>query len=96
MGCINDDGISTSVHQCLHTVEGVIGHTNTGSYAQTTFVILAGHRLVLGLRNILIGDQSDQVVVFIHHRQLLNLILLKDLGSSCQIGLLMGGHQVIF
>ena len=95
MSRIDDDGIHTGIHQCLHTVEGVECDTNTGSHTQTTFLILAGHGLVLRLRNILIGDEADQAVVLIHHGQFLDLILLQNLSSGCQVGLLMGCHQMI-
>ena len=94
MGRIDDDGIDTCVHQGLHTVQGIEGDTDTCCHAQTTFLILARHRLVLGLCDILIGDQTDQTVVLIHHGEFLDFILLQDLGSSRQVCLLMGGHEM--
>ena len=96
MGRINDNGVSTRINECLHTVEGVGRHAYTGSHAQTTFLILTGHRLVLGLRNVLIGNQTHEMVVLVHHGQFLDLILLQDLSGRDQVGLLMGGHEMIF
>ena len=79
---IDDDGINTGIHQCLHTVQGVGGDTYTCSHTQTAFLILACHRLIFRLCDVLIGNQTDQTVILIHHRQLLDLILLQDLGGS--------------
>ena len=92
---IDHDGISTSIYQCLHTVEGIGSDADTCGNTQTTLLILAGHGLVLGLRDVLIGNQTDQMIVLIHNGQFLDLVLLQDLGGSRQVCLLVGGHEVI-
>ena len=92
---INHDGIGTGIHQSLHTVEGINGHTDTSSHTQTTFLVFTSHGLILGLGDVLIGDQTDETVVLVDHRQFLDLVLLQNLGSSDQVGLLMGGHEVL-
>ena len=56
---INNDSVNTGVNQSLHTIQGICCHTDTGSHTQTTLLILAGHGLILGLGNILIGNQTD-------------------------------------
>ena len=95
MRCINDDSVSTSIHKSLHTLEGIRGDTHTGSHTQTTFLILTSHGFVFCLGNILIGYQADQMILLIHHRKLLNFILLQNLSGSRQICLLMCRHKII-
>ena len=96
MGSVDDDSVGTGVDQCLHTLQRVGGDTNAGSHTQTTFLVLAGHGLVLGLGDILIGDEAHQPVLLVHDGQLFNLVPLQNLGSIHQIGMLMGRHQVFF
>ena len=91
---VNDNRIGTSIHKSLHTVKCIIGHTDTSSHAEAAFLILAGHRLILGLGDILISNQTDQTVILIHHRQFLDLVSLQDLGGSRQIRLLMCRYEV--
>ena len=95
MSRIDDDGISTSIYQCLHALQCVAGDAYASSHTQTTLLVLASHRLILGLGDILIGDEAYEVVVLIHHGQLLNLVLLQNLSSSSQVGLLMGGYEIL-
>ena len=79
MSRIDDDGIGTSVDESLHTIERISRHTHTCCHTQTSLLVLTGHRLVLGLGDILIGDESDQTVILVHNGQFLNLISLQDL-----------------
>ena len=95
VGRVDDDGICSRIHQGLHTVERIIGYTHTGCHTETAFLILTGHRLILGLGDILIGNQSYQTVVLIHHRQFFDFVFLQDLGGSRQICLLVGRHQIV-
>ena len=95
MGGVDDDSVGTGTHQGLHALQRVGGDTNAGSHAQTAFGILAGHGLVLGLGDVLIGDEAHETVVLVHHGQFLYLVLLQDVGSCHQVGLLMGGHEVV-
>ena len=95
VGGVDDDGVDASVHQGLHAVQRVGRHTDAGSHAQTALVVLARHGLVLGLRDVLIGNQSHQVVVLVHHGQLLYLVLLQNVGSRRQVGLLVRGDEVV-
>ena len=95
VGSIDNDSVNTGIYQSLHTVECVNSYTHTGGYAQTTLLILAGHRLILSLSDILICDKTDKTIVLIYYRQLLDLVLLQNLCSSGKIGLLMGGNEVL-
>ncbi len=95
MGSINDDGVGTGIHQSLHTVERIGSHTYAGSHTQTALVILTSHGLILGLGNVLIGNQTNQTIILVDHGQLLNLVLLQNLGSCNQVSLLVGSHEII-
>ena len=76
VGGIDDDGIDSGLDQSLCTVHRVDGDANAGCYAQTTFVILAGHGLILGLRDILVGDEAHEMIVAVHHGKFFNLVFL--------------------
>ena len=93
MGRVDDDSVGTGIYEGLHTVEGVEGDTDTGSNTQTALLILTCHRLVLGLGDVLIGDKTDKVVVLVDNRQLLYLVLLQNLCSGSEVGLLMCGDK---
>ena len=95
MSRINDDSIGTGIDQCLHTVERVNSNAHSCGHTQAAFLVLAGHRLILGLGDVLIGNQSYQVVVLINDGQFLNLVLLQYLCGSKQVSLLMRRHQII-
>ena len=95
MGCIYDNGICTSIDKSLHTVKGINGDTNTCCNTQTTFIILACHRLVFCLCYILVCDKTYEMVVTIHYRQLLNLVFLKNLCGSTQICLYVGCYKIL-
>ena len=86
--------VSSSIHQRLHALQGIISHTHSGSHTKTTLLVLAGHGLVFCLGDILVGDQTHQPVVLIHHGQLLDLVLLQNLGSCRKVSLLMCRHQM--
>ena len=95
VGRVDDDGIYARVDQCLCTLQRVGGHAHACGHAQAALGVLASHRLVLGLGDILIGDEADEVVVLIDHRELLDLVLLEDGGSGLEVRLLMRGDEVL-
>ena len=78
MSRVDDDGIHTCLHQCFHTLESVGCHTHTSSHAQTSLGVLAGIGLVLCLRDVLVGDQTNQFIVAIHYWEFLNLVFQKN------------------
>ena len=92
---IDDDSVGTGAYQCTGTLQRVHRHTHTGSHTQPAFLILAGHRLVLGLGDILIGNQTHKPVLAVHYGQLLYLMFLQYLGSCREVGLLVSGHQIL-
>ena len=95
MSRINDNGIGTCRHQCLQTRHGVSSHAHASSHAQPAFLVFASHGFVLGLGNVLVSDESHQLVVGVHHRQLLYFMFLQDLCSRSQVGPGMRGHQIL-
>ena len=95
MGCVDDNSINTRINQRLHAVEGVGSDAHASRHAQAAFLVFAGHGLVLGLGDVLIGNQAHKAVILIHHRQFLNLMLLQYFGSGGKVGLLMGSHQIL-
>ena len=89
---INDNGIRPCIHQSPHALQSVIRHSHSGSNAQTTFAILARHRFILCLGNILIGNQSDELAVGIDYGQLLDFVAQQNVGRTLQVGV-VSGHQ---
>ena len=95
MSGIYHDGIGSGLDESLHSVHGVACYAHTGCHAQTAFAILAGHRLILGLGNIFVSNQTYQATFFIHYRQFLNFVLLQNAGCGTQVSLLGSSHQVL-
>ena len=95
MSCINNNSISTSIHQSLHTLHCISCHTDTCCYTQAALAILTSHRFVLSFCNILVCNQANQLTFFVHYRQLFNLVFLQDLCSSFHICTLVSSNDVI-
>ena len=94
VGRIYHDGIGTSINKSLHTVNRVCCHTNTSCHTQTSLLILAGHGLVFGLRDVLVCNQTDKTIILVHDGQFLDLVPLQNFCSSHQVSLLVSGHEV--
>ena len=92
---VDDDCVGTCIHESLHAVERIHCHAHSGSHSQSALGILASHGLVLGLGDVLICDESHEVVVLIHHGQFLYLVFLQYLCCVAQVGLLMCGDEVV-
>ena len=95
MGRIDDDGVGSGLNQCLGPLQRIGRDAYAGSHPEAAFLVLASHGFVLGLGNILVCNQAHQVVFAVHHGQLLYLVFLQDGGGGLQVGLLMGGHEVL-
>ena len=95
MGRVEHDGIDFRLHQRLHTGHGLAGDADTRSYQQTSVGILRGIGLVLRLRDVVVSDQPQQVLMLVNHRQLLNLVLLQQIDHLLHIGVTGGGDQVL-
>ena len=95
MSSIDNQSINTSLDQSLCTLQGIDSNAYTSSNTQTSLSILASHWLVLSLSDVLVSNQTYQVVFAIYNRKLLNLVLLQNLSSSNKVGLLMSGNKVL-
>ena len=91
---VDDNRVGTGSHQRLGTLHRVGRHAHTSGHAQPTFFVFAGHRLVLRLRNVFVGNQTDEPSFAIDNGQFFYFILLKNLRRSRQIGLLMRRDKV--
>ena len=96
VGRVYHYGVGTGVDKGLHAVERVDGDAHAGGHAQAALLVFACHGLVLGLGYVLVGYQAHKVVVFVYHRQLLDLVLLQYLGCGGQVGLHVRCHEVVF
>ena len=95
MCSVDDNGIHTSLHQCFHALEGVSCNAHSCCHAQATFFVLASHWLIFCLCDVLVGNQAYQMIFFIHHWQLLNLMLHQDARRIVEVSLLMGDNQIL-
>ena len=91
---VDNNGINTSLHECSYALKGIVSNTDTSSHTQPTFLVLAGHGFILSLSNILIRNQSNEVILIVNHGKLLNFILLQYLRSTKEVCLHMSRHQV--
>ena len=96
MGGVNYYSIGASIDQCLHAVECICCNANARGNPETAFLVLAGHRLILSLGDVLIGDKTHKAVVLVDDREFLDFVLLKNIGCGHEVGLLVGGNEVVF
>ena len=94
MGGIDDNGIDTSVHECLYAIERIARHANAGSHPQTSLVVLAGRRVILNLGDVTISDKPQEMSVLVHYGKFLYLILEKYLRSLGKVGIIRG-HKLL-
>ena len=98
---VNDDGIDVGSHEGSYAVERVGCHTHTCGHTQATFLVFAGHWFIFGFRNILVGNQANELSFVVHHRQFLDFVLLQYLSGGRQVCLhvcgdeFLGCHHVI-
>ena len=74
---IDNQSINTSLDQSLCTLQGIDSNAYTSSNTQTSISILTSHWLVLSLSDVLVSNQTYQVVFAIYNRKLLNLVLYQ-------------------
>ena len=74
-------------HQCVHAgvdqghgaLVSLAEEAHGGGHTQPAFVVLGGQRVLLGLVEILDGDQTGQVALVVNQRQLLDTVLTQQL-----------------
>ena len=95
VGRIDDHCVGTGRLQHFDPLDGIGFHTDRRCDEQPAAGVLAGNRVVLDLHQVLVGDQTDQAVVFIHDRKFLDLAAHQDVGGLRQADTLAGGDQVV-
>ena len=94
VGGVDDDGVGAGLHQGVDTVHHVGRDAHTGGHAQTAVAVLAGVGTLLGLHDVAVGDEAHELALLVHHGQLLDLVLLQDVGSLGKGGAHMGGDEL--
>ena len=95
MSCIDNHSIDTGINKSLDTLHGITCDTHTGCNTQAALAVLASHWLVLCFCDILVCDETYQLAVIVNNRQLLDLVITQNLGSSLHIGLLVCNNQFL-
>ena len=103
VGGVHDEHVDTGFHQRGGTLPGVAEEADAGSHTQTALVVLRGIRILLGLHEVLDGDQTGQMALVVHERQLLDLVLGEQmmrvfLGNVGRTGdqVILGHHVLDF
>ncbi len=92
---IDHEHVHAGLHQGGGTVVGIAQETDAGGNAQTALLVLGGIRVLLGLDEVLHGDQTGQVAFGVDQRQLFDLVLGQQV-----VGVLLGdvgrtGNQML-
>ena len=98
---VDHEHVHAGLHQSGGTLPGVAEEADTGGHAQTALLILGGVRVLLGLDEVLDGDQTGQAAFVVDQRQLFDLVLgeqtvgvvLGDVGRTSDQVLL--GHDIL-
>ena len=89
---IDDDGVDSSIDQCLGALHTIGSNANASGYAQATQCVLASVGLVLCLGDVFIGYQPDELAFTVHHGQFLDFVGLQDFCRFLKIGRLRCCH----
>ncbi len=76
---VDDDEVDTRLDQRLGPVVGVARDTHGGADDQPALGVLGGVRVLLGLDEVLDGDQALERAPAVHQRQLLDLVAAQQL-----------------
>ena len=78
MGGIDGQHVHLARHQFLRPFQKIVGGADGRAHAQTALLVLGGIRIFQLLLNILDRDQALQIVLIVHHQQLLHAVLMQD------------------
>ncbi len=78
MGGINDQNVRTSLHQDMNPLFVVGQHADRGAHQEPSPGVLGRSGIPLGLLDVLDGDETLEVVFFVHDRELLDLVLVEQ------------------
>ena len=94
VGGVQNQGVNTCVDESLCTLKNVLGNADGGGAEQSALGVLGGIRILLGFFDVLDGDQTLQIAVFIHQGELLDLAGAEDGLRLLQGGAHLAGDQV--
>ena len=94
VGGVEADGVHFGVDQRGDAVHHIAGDANGGGAEQAALAVLGGVGVLLGLLDVLDGDEAAQHVVFVHQRQFFDAVLGEDLARLLQRGAHRGGDEV--
>ena len=92
--CIDVDHIDLRIYQCFDALKHVVRHAHRCAAQQPAVTVLGAVRILGSFFDILDGDQSAQVTVPVHDRQLLDTVGSQDLLGLLQRGSFRAGDQV--
>jgi hypothetical protein len=75
---VHHDHVDTGVHQGHRPLVRLLADPNGGPAQQAAVRVLGGLRVLLGLDEILDGDQAAEFAVGVHQRQFLDLVLAQQ------------------
>ena len=82
---VDHDHVDVGVDQQLGAAQPVLAHAGRRRSAQAALLVLAGAGELVGLLDVLDGDQADAAIVGVDHQQLLDAILVQQ-----PLGLFLG------
>ena len=94
MGGVEADGVHLGVDQRGDAIHHIAGDANGGGAEQATLTVLGGVGVLLGLLDVLDGDEAAQHVVLVHQRQFFDAVFGEDLARLFQRGAHRGGDEV--
>ena len=75
VGGVDDEHIDAGLHQSGGALPSVAEEADAGGHTQTSLLVLGGVRVLLGLDEVLDGNQAGELAVVVDQRQLLDLVL---------------------
>ena len=78
VSAVHRQQINLGLHHLLGALQEVAGGADSRGHAQAAVRILGGGGIFQPLLDVLYGDQALQVVVIVHHQQLLDAVLVQD------------------
>ena len=100
MGGVDADDVGLGLYQRLDALIGVLGDADRGADAQAAHLVLAGVGELDDLHDVFDGDEPAELVVVVHHQELLDLVVLELVSGLVEVGAhrhgdqVLGGHQV--
>ena len=82
VGSVDHQGVDAGIDQGGSPLQCVGGNANGSSHAQASTRVLTSVRAGLHFDDVFIGDETYQMIVLVDDRELLDLVLLQDVGRS--------------